>query len=243
MPKPPNPRQEALAAMEEFERTRCHGGLSKPDSELLSRLRSDRYRDQLTDAWKLVGKYRKSPENDQVLIGAIFSAWHFALEAPAMVDAYIPVLQDFPQLRQCAEVLRAFFSGDRIQASGKQTTRQVKKLVQLLSWAIDIFDRGQCEISTLPERLRLNRKLVSPSSEAQRMRFTKKMCEAMLAYLGRPLYPAVASLASIVLDTEVSVDEVRGVSRPKVKTEHQGARAQHGVTTFHRERHIRAVKT
>jgi len=75
-------RREALSAIDEFERTRCHGGVSRSDRTLLDRLRSDHYRDQVAEAWKLIGHHRKSPEDDQLLIGYIFSAYHFALEAP-----------------------------------------------------------------------------------------------------------------------------------------------------------------
>jgi hypothetical protein len=214
MPKNPDPRREALAAIEQFEHTRCHGGLSEPDRGLLKRLRSDYYRDQLAEAWGLISKYRKNPEDDQLLIGAIFSAWHFALEAPAMLDAYNPTTKDFRQLKRCAETLRAFFMGGKTRFQGVQTTARVEQLLESLSWAIEIFDLGNREISTLPRRLGLNRKLDARTAEAQRMRFTTKMCEAMRAYFGRPLYPAVADLAAIALETEVSVEEVRGVSRP-----------------------------
>jgi len=215
--KQSNARKEALAAIEEFERTRCHGGLSKGDSALLNRLRSDYYRDELDTAWKLIGKYRKSPEDDQLLIGCIFSAWHFALEAPAMIDAYNPVTKDFRQLRQCAERLRAFFVGGRIQFQGAQPTGQVEQLLQSLSWAIETFDRGQCQLSTLPERLGLNRKLDGSSVEARRMRFTTKMCEAMRAIFRRPLYDAVAALTNIVLETEITADTVRGITQARVQ--------------------------
>jgi hypothetical protein len=214
MPKNSDPRREALAAIEQFERTRCHGGLSEPDRGLLKRLRSDHYRHQLAEAWRLIGKYRRDPEDVQLFIGGMLSAWHFALEAPAMLNAYNLTAEDFRQLRSCAEVLRAFFSGGRIQFSGFQTTGQVEQLLQSLSWAIEMIDRGSREISTLPPRLGLNRKLEGPSAESRRMRFTSKMCQAMRAYFRRPLYPAVAALATIALETEVSVEEVRGVSRP-----------------------------
>ena len=99
--------------------------------------------------------------------------------------------------------------GSKAQVFGEQAIRQVEQLVQSLSWAIDIFDRGQREISTLPERLRLTRKHRGPSHDARRMRFTAKMCETMLALFGKPLYPAVAALTNVVLETETTVDQVR----------------------------------
>jgi hypothetical protein len=206
-------RQEALFAIDEFERTRCHGGLSKPDKALLDRLRSECYGDQVAEAWRLIGQHRKSPEDDQLLITYIFSAWHFALEAPAMLDAWSPVSDDFKQLKGYAEVLRAFFVGERMRFTGEQTTGQVERLVESLSWAIEIFDRGEREISTQSQRLRLTRKQLSQSADAQRMRFTNKICEAMLALFGRPLNPAVAALANVVLETETTIEQVKGVGR------------------------------
>jgi hypothetical protein len=202
-------RRVALSAIDEFERTRCHGGLSRPDKALLARLRGDHFQDQVAEAWKLIGHHRKSPEDDQLLIGYLFSAYHFALEAPAMIEAFAPTADDFRELRQCAERLRAFFVGGKAQFSGKQTLRQVEQLVQSLSWAINIFERREREISTLGKRLRLTRKHHSPSHDSQRMRFTNKMCEAMLALFGQSLYPAVAALTNVVLETETTVDQVR----------------------------------
>jgi hypothetical protein len=185
-----NARKEALAAIEEFERTRCHGGLSKGDSGLLNRLRSDDYSAELATAWKLIGKFRKSPEDDQLLIGCIFSAWHYALETPAILDEYNRTAEDFRQLRQCAELLRAFFVGDRIQFQGAHTTGEVEQLLQSLSWAIEMFDRGKRDLSTLPQRLGLNRKLVGPSADAQRMRFTAAMSDGLCAVFRQPLHEA-----------------------------------------------------
>jgi hypothetical protein len=65
----------------------------------------------------------------------------------------------------------------------------------------------------LAKRSRLTRKHLSHSNDAKRMRFTNKMCEAMLALFGQPLYPAVAALTNVVLETEITVDQVRGVGR------------------------------
>jgi hypothetical protein len=208
-----NPRQEALSAIEKFERDRCHGGLLKSDSLLLSRLRSDRYRFELEDAWKWIVQYRKFSEDEQLLITNIFNAYHFALEAPAILEEMNPVLDDFRRLRQCADELRAFFEGGKIRYTGEQTTAEVDRILQSLSWAIGVFDRGEREISTLPKRLRLNRKLTGSSADAQRMRFTSRMCEAMLAIFGRPLDSAVAALTNIALQIEISGDEVRAASR------------------------------
>src|SRR5262245_31195724 len=114
VPKEMTARQEALAAIDEFERTRCAGGLSKADSALLSRLRNNEYRDELDAAWQLIRKYRKTPEDDQLLITFIFNAWHFALEARPMVDQYNNSAKEFEQARRCPEFLRTFFVGGKI---------------------------------------------------------------------------------------------------------------------------------
>jgi len=180
---------------------------------MLSRLRSDKYRYEIISAWRLIGQHRKSTEDDQLLIGCIFSAWHFALEVPAMLDVWDPVVDDFQRLRQCADELRAFFEGRNIRYSGAQVTAEIDQLSRSLSWAIEMFDRGEREILTLPTRLRLNRKLSGSSADNQRLRFTSRMCEAMLAIFGQPLYPAVAALANIVLKIEITGDKVRAASR------------------------------
>ena len=39
------------------------------------------------------------------------------------------------------------------------------------------------------------------------------MREAMRALFGRPLYPAVAALSTIVLGIETTVDQVKGIGR------------------------------
>jgi hypothetical protein len=211
--KHPNPIEEALSAIEKFEHERCHGGLLKSDSSVLDRLRSERYRFELETAWKLICQYRKSSEDEQILITYIFNAYHFALEAPAILEEMNQVGDDFRRSSQCADELRAFFEGGKTSYSGEQTIAEVDQLLRSLSWARYIFHRGECEISTLPQRLRLTRKHLGLSADAQRMRFTTKMCEAMLALFGRPLYPAVAALTNIVLGIETTVDQVKGIGR------------------------------
>src|SRR5262249_44669667 len=123
-----------------------------------------------------------------------------------------------------------------IQVPSEQTRDQVNQLLPLLSWAINFFDHEAHQLSMLPQHLQLNRKLLgssekrrkrrskrrtlsarskrvrlSPAIEARRMRFTKYMCDVMNECFGQPLYPAVAVLATLLLGTDVSVDEVRGV--------------------------------
>jgi hypothetical protein len=214
----PDPRQEALSALETFERERCHG-LSKADAILLCRLRSAKYHRHLSSAWKLIRQHRKSSEDEQLLIGYIFSAWHFALEVPAMFDAWDPVVDDFQRLRRCANELRGFFEGSRIRYNGEQPPQKVVQLLESLSWAIDLFEREEREISTLPARLRLNRKTWGTSADAQRIRFTKCMCDAMCSLFGQPLYRAVADIATIVLKTDVDDTKVRGATRHSRLTE------------------------
>jgi hypothetical protein len=199
-------RRTAKAAFDEFARTQG-AGLSVADGRLLARFRDEDNHALLGKAWPLIEKYRKRDDDDQLLIKNIFSSWHFAQEAPSMLDEYATATGDFQLLRRYAEKLHAFFSGTRLQASGEQTTEQVERLLQSLTWAMEMFDRGQQEISMLPERLGLSREL--DAFRGPRVTFTTKMTVATLALFGRPLDEAVAALASIVFQTDVTVDQVR----------------------------------
>jgi hypothetical protein len=201
-----NARRAANAAFVEFERT--HGsGLPNADRRLLDRFRDKDNDALLGKAWQLIEKHRKRDDDDQILIKWIFSAWHLAQEASSMLDAYAPAAADFKLLRRCAEVVHAFFTASRLQPAGEETTEHVERVLQSLTWAMEFFDRGQREISTLPERLSLSRQLNAPTGP--RVTFTTNMTEAMLALFGQPLDEAVAALASIVFQTDVTVDQVR----------------------------------
>lgn len=207
-------RKAAKAAFDEFERT--HGpGLPDPDRRLLDRLRDKDNDAMLGKAWQLIEKYRKRDDDDQLLIKNIFAAWHFSLEATAMLDAYAPAAKDFTRLRRCAEELHAFFTSARLQSCDEQTAEHVERLLRSLTWAMEMFDRGQQEIATLPDRLGLSREL--DAFTGPRVTFTTRMTMAMLALSGRPLDAAVAALASIVLQTEVTVDQVISARRRHVQ--------------------------
>jgi hypothetical protein len=195
-------RTAAIAALDEFER--MHGkGLSAADRRLLDRLRNEDNGALLGKAWRQFRKYRKNDDDDQLLITYLFSAWHFALEAKEMLKAF-PV-DDYIRLRRCAEQLSAFFTS-RVEWSGEQTAAHVALLLRSLSWAIDMFATCEREILQMPDRLGLSRQL--KASTGQRVTFTTKMTVAVLALCGRPLDAAVAALASIVMEAEVTDDQV-----------------------------------
>ena len=193
----------AITALDEFERT--HGqGLLTSDRLLLDRLRKRDNGALLGEAWQQFRKYRKNDDDDQLLIKYLFSAWHFALEAKDMLNAFHA--DDYVRLRCCAEELTAFFASPKVQWSGEATSRQIEQLTQSLSWAIDRFTDCEREILQMRERLGLSREL--EASTGPRVTFTTKMTIAMLALCGQPLDAAVADLASIVMEAKVTDDQV-----------------------------------
>jgi hypothetical protein len=192
----------AKAALDEFD---VQGrGLRSSDRLLLGRLRDEDNAPLLGRAWQQFRKYRRHEDDDQLLIKYMFSAWHFALEAKEMLNAYHA--DDYVRLRLCAEELSAFFAGPKVQWTGEETAAQVERLLQSLAWAIAMFARCEQEILTLPQRLGLTREL--EASTGPRVTFTTKMTVAMRALCGQPLDAAVAALASIVFETDVTVDQV-----------------------------------
>jgi hypothetical protein len=198
----PEARKAAIGALDEFERMQGKG-LSPAHRRLLDRLRDKDNGELLGEAWQQFRKYCKNDDDNQLLIKHLFSAWHFSLEAKDMLNAFHA--DDYVRLKLCAEELSAFFAGP-VQWSGEETAARVEQLLQSLSWAIDIFARCEKEILTLPQRLGLTREL--EASTGPRVTFTTKMTVAMRAICGRPLDVAVAALATIVMETEVTVDQV-----------------------------------
>lgn len=203
-------RQTAIAAIEEYERT-AGNGLRDSDRKLLERFRSKKYALQVGTAWLAMEKHRRHDDDYRLLIIGILGAWHFALEAPAVLDSYAPAAKDFVRLRHCAEELSAFFAGPRLGLFSRKTKRQVRQLSRYLAWAIMMFNQLEREISTLPQRLRLSRELYSPTG--LRVTFTNNMSVSMLAAFGRPLDGAVAAITEIVLGSATTVEEVRGARR------------------------------
>jgi hypothetical protein len=203
-------RREAIAAVEEFKRTRGHG-LSDGDLGVLQRLGSNDYADQASVAWDQIGRNRKRSDDDQYVIIYLLEAWHFGLEAGVILKSYESRVEYFRRLRRCAEELRGFFTADeRARFSGEGTSGEVNQVLQSLSWTIDIFDRCEHEISTLAERLGLTREV--HSSTGHRVTFMVKMCEGMVSLFGSPLYEAVAALTDIVFKREpgaTTIDQVR----------------------------------
>jgi hypothetical protein len=201
-------RESGSAAVREFLRTEGFG-LSNADRSILQRFLSDEYAPLIGTVWQMVGKYRKGADDDRLLIISILGAFHFALEAPAIRDAYGPAAEDFQRLRRCAEELQAFFAGKRF---GGLDRRKVKQFLRMLASVIDLFDRGEREVNNLPASLGLTRELHAPA--AVRVMFMTKMCEGMAALFGRPLFEAVKAITEVVFEiTMKDVDQVRSAWR------------------------------
>jgi hypothetical protein len=196
-------RALAIAAFDEF--ARLHDdGLTRADRRLINRIGDEDNGPLLGKAWQQVLKYRNSADDDQRLIKNIFAAFHLSLEAPKIPDAFH--VDDYTRLRHSAEEVSAFFKSTKVDWSGDQTTVQVEQLLKSLSWATQIFAACEYNISHLPESLGLTREL--KASTGPIVTFTTEMTMAMLSIFNRPLDVAVSALASIVMQSEVTVDQV-----------------------------------
>jgi hypothetical protein len=195
------------AALEDLKRFEESGPIVlASDRALVARLKSDDYGWHVGWAWFQMEKVWRRSDDGYQLIVAIFGAWHHAIEAPSLHEAFAHPLEDFPVLKWCADHLIAFIQSGRVEATGPETTANVDQTIRLLQWWRGMFERGEQDISVRLSALGLSRKSKDQSVACLSV-FLFRLSEFMRKNFGNEMVAVVAQLACVVFNQDVTRDQ------------------------------------
>jgi hypothetical protein len=202
--------QRALdAALEDLARLEASGPMSPADRGLADRFRSDDYPKRLASVWLAL-----CPVDGYGLFVDIFGAWHYAMEASSISEAYAEPLEDFRRVKDCCDHLIGFLQSGRIEAGGPETVDNVGHALRSLQWLRTMSERCEQEVVVRLEGLPLTRK--SKDKNAALGAFSYLMRGIMIKNFGQPFENEIADLATIVFGgQEVSLAQVQRAARSR----------------------------
>jgi hypothetical protein len=193
----------------------ARGEHSRREGLLLDRLRSQKYADQVGEAWLGIEQYQKTTGNGQRVIRGLLDALTLSANAALMWDDYQRDVRRLGELKSFADQLQAYFSGKnrrdpmwKIVAHAPSiepldfgnVRATLRRISTFLDNRIDDSRTAFTEIGLTRER---------GAEHARRVVFTAALSSSMRNIFGRPLDGIVKTLTDVALDTETTLDQVK----------------------------------